>query len=317
LPVSKVSHFVLIKVKELFPVHGIITVLNTPFDRDNSIDLLALKRNVREALEAGVAGFLVPAMASEVHKLSLSERESMVAVVMEEVDGKIPVFAGTSSGSVDEAKSIIRIYQKLGCTHFLVQLPWVNEYQFTSAFYSLADLGPEVIMLQDWDATGYGLPDELIMNLFDDVPEFRCLKVETVPAGVKYSRILELSEGKMHVSGGWAVMQMPEALQRGVHAFMPTGMHWIYTTIFREYKSGNQEKALQLFREVLPILAFSNQHLDISIHFFKRLLWRQEIYPTPNVRQPALPFDRIHQILADEHIDKIIKLENELKSMIT
>jgi len=301
-------------MKELLPVHGIITVLNTPFDRNNAIDFTALKRNVQDAMAAGAAGFLVPAMASEVHKLSLVERESMVAAVMEEVDGKVPVFAGTSSGSVHEAKSVIRIYQNLGCTHFLVQLPWKNESQFTSEFYSLVDLGPEVIMLQDWDAIGYGLPDELIMKLFDEVQAFRCLKVETIPAGVKYSRILELTKGRLHVSGGWAVMQMPEALQRGVHAFMPTGMHWIYSTIFREFKSGNHERALRLFHDVLPALAFSNQHLDISIHFFKRLLWKQGTYSTPDVRQPTLPFDSVHLEIADRLIDHIIELEKRIRS---
>ena len=57
-------------MKTLFPLHGIVTVLNTPFDQNNKIDFLALTRNVEEALAARVAGFLVPAMASEVHKLS-------------------------------------------------------------------------------------------------------------------------------------------------------------------------------------------------------------------------------------------------------
>jgi hypothetical protein len=51
-------------------------------------------------------------------------------------------------------------------------------------FYELAATGPEMIMLQDWDATGYGLPDELILELFETVEAFRCLKVETVPAGM-------------------------------------------------------------------------------------------------------------------------------------
>ena len=302
-------------MKELLPIHGIITVLNTPFDRNNSVDLSALKRNVQEAIKAGVAGFLVPAMASEVHKLSLLEREKMVASVLEEVEGRIPVFAGTASHSIEEGKTVMQLYKKLGCTHFLVQLPYVGWNQFISEFYALADLGPEVIMLQDWDASGYGLHVELIMKLFDEIPAFRCLKVETMPSGVKYSQILEMSEGRMHISGGWAVMQMPEALQRGVHAFMPTGMHWIYTTIFREYKNGNKDRALKIFQDILPVLAFSNQHLDISIHFFKRLLWKQGIYQTPEVRSPILPFDAIHQLLADGYIDRIIKLENELKSI--
>lgn len=31
----------------------------------------------------------------------------------------------------------------------------------------MVDLQPEIIMLQDWDATGYGLPDSLMLELFE------------------------------------------------------------------------------------------------------------------------------------------------------
>lgn len=171
-----------------------------------------------------------------------------------------------------------------------------------------------MIMLQDWNPTGYGLPDELILGLFENVPAFRCLKIETVPAGVKYTRILELTKGRLNVSGGWAVTQMIEGLKRGVHAFMPTGMHRIYTEIYRLFKEGKTGEAEKLFYEILPVLAFSNQHLDISIHFFKQLLYRQGIYPTPNVREPILPFDSMHQEIAEKWIDRIIQLETNLKN---
>ncbi len=109
---------------------------------------------------------------------------------------------------------------------------------------------------------------------------------------------------------------MMEGLQRGVHAFMPTGMHFIYTTIYRMFTEGRTEEAEALFGKIIPVLAFSNQHLDISIHFFKRLLYRQGIYNTPNVRNPILPFDAVHKKLADKHIDTIIHLENQLKAQI-
>lgn len=301
-------------MKTLFPLHGIITVLNTPFTRDDKIDNTALRLNVKEVLKAGVAGILVPAMASEVQKLAPSERLEMVEAVLDEAGGDVPVFAGAAGSSASESGEILRAYKRLGCQHFLIQLPFIDEDQFRSEFYRLADLGPEVIMLQDWDARGDGLPDNLILELFENVPAFRCLKVETVPAGVKYSRILKLTQGRLHVSGGWAVAQMPEALQRGVHAIMPTGMHWIYTRIFNAYTSGNIEEAIALFNKILPVLAFSNQHLDISIHFFKRLLWKQGIYPTPNVRKPILPFDQIHQEIADALIDRIIEVEKQIKA---
>lgn len=301
-------------MKKLFPLHGIVTVLNTPFTKLDEIDFHALKRNVEEALLAGVSGFLVPAMASEVQKLTFAERMAMVDCVLQTVDGKVPVFAGTASSSIAKSKNILNSYLELGCRHILIQLPFANEIQFKKDFMRLADCDPEVIMLQDWNASGYGLPDGLIMELFETVPSFRCLKIETNPAGIKYSNMLKLSNGMMNVSGGWAVMQMPEGLRRGVHAFMPTGIHWIYTKIFRDFHKGNIQQADSLFNEILPVLAFSNQHLDISIHFFKRLLWKQGYYPTPNIRRPILPFDDIQQDIAEGLIQKVIEIEDRIKT---
>jgi 4-hydroxy-tetrahydrodipicolinate synthase len=303
-------------MKQLFPLKGIVTVLNTPFTNGDAIDYDALKINVNQALEAGVAGFLVPAMASEVYKLSEIERLKMVETVLEAVGGQVHVIAGAGETDLLKSKKILRSYLDLGCENVLFQIPFKNEVQFRTHFMELAELNPEMIMLQDWDATGYGLADELICDLFENVPAFRCLKIETVPAGIKYSRILELTEGKLNISGGWAVSQMTEGLRRGVHAFMPTGMHYIYTSIYKLYKDGHKEKSEEMFRKILPVLAFSNQHLDISIHFFKRLLFRQGIYPTPNVREPILPFDKLHQEIADSHIELIVQLEEALKSQL-
>ena len=300
-------------MKDLFPLHGIVTVLNTPFTNSGNIDFSALNRNVEEAISAGVAGFLVPAMASEVKKLEFDERLSMVENVLQTVDSRVPVFAGTAGSSISESMSFIKSVLILGCTNVLIQIPYINDKQFKNDFLQMADCGPEVIMLQDWDASGYGLPDQLIMDLFELVPAFRCLKIETIPAGIKYSKMLKLSEGKLNVSGGWAVSQMIEGLKRGVHAFMPTGMHWIYTQIFRDFQQGKISEASSLFNDILPILAFSNQHLDISIHFFKRLLWRQGIYPTPLVREPSIQFDNIHRETADELIQREIEIEDKIK----
>lgn len=299
-------------MKELFPLTGIVTVLNTPFDKQGDVDLPSLRLNVRYALKAGVAGFLVPALASEVATLSISERLQMVATVTAEVAGKVPVFAGAGEPDIERRKHIVKEYLAMGCRNILFQIPFENETQFKSQFYEVANLGVETIMLQDWSVNGYGLPDDLILELFHTVEAFRCLKVETVPAGVKYSRLLGLTEGRLHLSGGWAVTQMIEGLKRGVHAFMPTGMHKTYCAIYQYFKTGELEKAEQLFHQILPVLAFSNQHLDISIHFFKRLLHQQGIYETSNVRASLLPFDAVHEELAAKLIERVIALEGEV-----
>jgi 4-hydroxy-tetrahydrodipicolinate synthase len=95
---------------------------------------------------------------------------------------------------------------------------------------------------------------------------------------------------------------------------MPTGMHSIYTQIYKLYHSGQRPAAQALFNRLLPVLAFSNQHLDLSIHFFKQLLYRQGIYPTPRVRAPILEFDALHHKIADELIELVQDLTREIEN---
>lgn len=298
--------------KKLYPLFGIITVLNTPFTTDDTLDLPGLRRNVRTAIKSGVAGFLVPAMASEANKLTQAERCQMVETVLDEVAGRVPVFGGAGEPNKTKRHQILADLQALGCENVLLQIPYQNDTQYRTDVLLAADFGFETLMLQDWDFNGPGLTLSLIVQLFEEVDSFRCLKIETVPAGVKYSTVLEATGGRLHVSGGWAVMQMIEGLKRGVHAFMPTGMHAIYTAIYNNYQLGQKEKAKSLFYDILPVLAFSNQHLDISIQFFKRLLWQQGIYATPRVRQPILPFDKVHQQEAEVLIKRVKAISAQL-----
>ena len=299
-------------IRELLPLRGVVTVLNTPFTREDTVDLGSLRRNVDRALRAGVAGFLVPAMAGEVGKLSAAERLEMVGAVLDQCAGRVPVIGGASAPADSERRELARRLIALGCPGVLVNIPFEDEEQYRRQVEAVASLGPGFLMLQDWDFQGFGVPVELVARLFRDIPCFRALKVEVAPAGVKYTRVLEATEGRLHVSGGWAVMQLIEALDRGVHAFMPTGMHELYVRIYRLYTEDRRADAESLFERLLPVLAFSNQHLDISIHFFKRLLHAEGVYATDRVRQPILPFDTVHCRRADELIRRVRSLSEEV-----
>jgi dihydrodipicolinate synthase/N-acetylneuraminate lyase len=299
-------------VKEEWAARGIITVLNTPFDAAGQVDPRALRRNVRRALDAGVVGFLAPALASEVGRLTVAERELVVRSVLEETAGAVPVIGGASAATRDERLANVRLMASLGCPGVLVAVPYESDEQYAEEVRAIDSLDPPMLMLQDWSPSGYGVPVPLIARLFDETRSFRAFKIEVVPAGVKYSEVIAATGGRLHVSGGWAVTQMIEGLDRGVHAFMPTGMHEIYCRIHALYAAGDRGGARTLFEQVLPVLAFSNQHLDISIRFFKRLLWAEGIYPTPLVREPLLPFDAAHLRIADELIERARRITRGL-----
>ena len=141
-------------MKETYPLFGIVTVLNTPFTHQDSIDFHGLRRNVQLAVKAGVAGFLVPAMASEVNKLSRSERVKIVETVIDEVAGCLPVIAGAGEPDAGQRHRILRDLEAIGCDKVLLQIPYENDDQYTSEVLSAAAYGFEMLMLQDWDFAG-------------------------------------------------------------------------------------------------------------------------------------------------------------------
>ena len=293
-------------------MRGIVTVLNIPFNDDDRIDMGGLCANVDAACHAGVAGFLVPALASEVGSLSESERGDIVRAVVNTSAGRVPVIGGASADTQTQRLRLADELLSVGCQGILVNMPPCDEETFEQDLSALADRGGDFVMLQDWDPVGEGLSIPFITRLFEHIPNFTWLKIEVIPAGPKYTRVLEATQGQLNVSGGWAVMQMMEALERGVHVFMPTAMHTIYTRIYALFATGQHQDARALFEQVLPVLAFSNQRLDISIHFFKRLLHKQGLYATAKVRPPIAPLDSIQDRTADALIERVIALEVSL-----
>lgn len=291
-------------------LRGIITVLNTPFAEDNALHLGGLENHVAYALEAGVRGFLVPAMAAEVSFLDDVERETVVSTVLHAVAGAVPVIGGASADTHERRLHWVRRLTELGCDGVLVSVPYVSDAQYEQEVRDIASLEPPFLMLQDWCSDGPGIPVTLAARLFEELPCFTCLKIEVVNSGPKYSAVLAATQGRLHVSGGWAVTEMIDGLERGVHAFLPTGLHHTYVRIYTLYRQGRRDEAAQLFQRLKPVLDYSNQDLPCSIHFFKHLLHRQGLYATARIRQPLEhPVD---QARCDAMVTLAVTLESQI-----
>lgn len=228
--------------KTCLSLRGIISVLNTPFIRSSGslvVDTASLVGAVQVALDAGVAGFLVAGLAAEVGLLTHEERGALLETVVATVrkaGRPVPVIAGASAPTTEARQALAKAALAAGADAVLVNLPFKagEAAAYTASVHEVANVINEHnakrgsgaaawLMLQDWDPVGSGVPTALLSSLFADVPCFRSYKCEVVGAGAKYSAVLAACGGKLHVCGGWAVTQLIEALDRGVHAFMPTG----------------------------------------------------------------------------------------------
>lgn len=294
---------------------GIIPIINTPFGAAGELDLGSLERALEQAVADGVAGCIVPAVASEVHKLTIAERRSLLEATLRFVAGRIPVIGGASAEDFEDVREAARHAMGAGCAAVLVQVPerLKGDAEGIETFFrAVADSGAEALVVQDLEWNGPGLEVGLITRLFERIPALSAIKIETVPAGVKYSAVIKATGGELPVIGGWALSQMIEGLDRGVHAFTPTAVNRAFVHVDRLYREGRREEAAELFESVVPVLAFCNQHIDISVQFLKRYCVRRGLFSTSVVRQPCLPYDEYHQRYGDELTERLIALEDRL-----
>ena len=294
-------------------MRGIIPSLHTPFCRDNKVDILSLQKLIDHTIVSGCTGMLVGAVAGENASLSLDEKETIINACVKHNNNRLPLIVSCSANNQYDRITLSRAAKVAGADWILCQRPNnLNGNELTKCFNEIADAGPSNLMIQDLSWTDNGMNDEDILLLFENIKKFKGLKIEVLNSGPKYSRILKATNHKLHLSGGWAIMGMIEALNRGVHAFIPSTMEVIYNQIYNLFIEKKINKARDLFSTILPILSFTHQHIDIAIKFSKMLRVREEIFTTELCRSPISEFDIYQLEEANIHIEKVISLQNNI-----
>ncbi|MFC4496097.1 dihydrodipicolinate synthase family protein [Streptomyces ovatisporus] len=91
------------------PLTGVVPPLCTPLTPEGGVDSAALRALVRRLLNAGVHALFVLGSSGEAAYLSDAQRRTVVRVVTEDVDGRVPVLAGaidmTTARVLDHARA--------------------------------------------------------------------------------------------------------------------------------------------------------------------------------------------------------------------
>ena len=302
-------------MKEPYSLTGIVPIVNTPFTDRNRLDVASLERLLNEGIADGVSGFIVPAVASEVSKLTPDERRAYVREVLRIVDRRVTVVIGASDPDPIQARALAEDAVSIDADGVLcaVPVPLIEDHDGAVAYFrEVARADMQMFMIQDLHWGGYGMARQTLMQLWNELDSFRCLKLETVPSGAKTTELIEATDGRLTIGCGWSLPQLIEALDRGTHFVTTTAINRPFVHVHRLHKAGRRDEARELFHRVVPFLAFAHQYVDISIHFYKRYCVRRGLFTTSGVREPIMAFDAHHERVADELIEMICTLEDEL-----
>src|SRR3990167_3031388 len=106
---------------------GAITALATPFKKDGSIDVLALRGLVRFQIQNGINGIVPCGSTGEAATMNSEEYQLVVKTVVDEVNGRVPVIAGAGSNDTLKAVHFSLLAKKMGVDALLHVTPYYNK----------------------------------------------------------------------------------------------------------------------------------------------------------------------------------------------
>lgn len=301
-------------MKELYPMHGIITTVITPFKPvTKEIDWPSYRRSFKAAMDAGVKGFLVPCLASEMPLLKDEEIIREVEEAVKVVAGKALVIPSVTASTREKRLQQCKEYLRLGVDGINLNMPYKSDEDYCAMVKEIDDLKPPFLCIQDASSSDDGLPDALIVKVFEEFESVRCIKIEVKDPGPKYTRILKATGGRLNISGAWGSSQSIEAYDRGIHALMPSGLFELFVNVYNLYHKKSRDAATKLFFDMLPIISFTRQSDPLNRYFHKLYLKRVGIFEDAVSREEVY-FDEYHQRYAADLIEYAIRLLDNMQS---
>lgn len=166
-------------------LHGIFAALVTPMKANQDIDYSRLESFTDHLVRSRIHGLIPLGSTGEYYALSAEERERVLRTVLEVVNGRVPVFAGTNAGATRDVIAFSRQAELLGCAGVMLAAPYYSlprPEELYAHFRAVNDAIGVPIMLYNYPGrTGVDMSPEFIARL----------------AGLKHLRYVKESTGEM------------------------------------------------------------------------------------------------------------------------
>lgn len=175
-------------------ITGSLVALVTPMHPDGTLDWERLDRLVDFHVEAGTNGIVAVGTTGESATVSPQEHLALIRRVVERVNGRIPVIAGTGGNSTHESVDLTREAHKIGVDACLLVVPYYNKptqeglYQH---FKTVAEAVPVNQML-------YNVPGRTVCDMLNET----VLRLADIP------NIIGIKDATGNISRGQELIQM-------------------------------------------------------------------------------------------------------------
>ena len=293
-----------------FKWEGVMPAITTQFDSEGSLSLSAFKNNLAHQIKAGVHGIILGGTLGEASTLTSSEKESLLKMTLEQVEGKIPVIMNIAEQSTDQAVGSAKAAETNGASGLMLLPPMryrATDTETVAYFSAVASSTSLPIMIYN-NPVDYKI--EVTLDMFEAIRKYKNITAvkESTRDITNITRMINRFGDRYKILCGVDTIAMESILMgaKGWIAGLVDAFPEETVAIYTYCKAGEWEKARAIFRWFLPLL-----ELDISPQLVQNIKLCEQAtgLGTGYVRKPRLPLEgtelkRVEYIIKESLVNR-------------
>ena len=238
---------------------GAAVAIVTPFLEDQSVDYEQFAKNIEEQIAGKTDAIVVCGTTGEAATLSQKEHLDAIEFCVKQVNGRIPVIAGTGSNCTEEGIYMSTEAEKRGVDGCLLVTPYYNKCTQKGLFLHFKAIAESVNV----PCILYNVPSRTGVNILPETAVKLCTEVKNI-VGIKeasgnisqIAKLAHLANGKVDIYSGNDDQIVPILSLGGIGVISvlsniaPKETH----DICEYYFNGEVEKARDLQLKAIPLV---------------------------------------------------------------
>jgi 4-hydroxy-tetrahydrodipicolinate synthase len=237
---------------------GVMPPMITPFDSKYRINEDALKQLTNYLVESGLHGLVPTGSTGEFSRLTDEERKKVIKIVIDTVNGRVPVIAGTAANRTEDVIALSKYAEDVGADGVMVTVPYYGrptEEELLSYYKDIAQSieVPIVVYNNPW-TTGTDLKPDFLAKLikYDNIRHVKDATSDTR----RVHEIIRATKGQMTVISG-SDDNTFESFVLGAAGWIAGIANFMPKTCIELYELAVEKKkileAKELWYKILPI----------------------------------------------------------------
>jgi 4-hydroxy-tetrahydrodipicolinate synthase len=142
-------------------IKGVVPPVVTPVDEEDIVEEKVFRQIIEHVIEGGVHGVFALGSNGEFYGLDFNEQKRVIEIAVDQVKGRVPVYAGIGAITTKESVKLARMPEKSGAKAITVLPPMFispNEEELYQHFVTIAEATSLPILI-------YNNPDRLKVNI--------------------------------------------------------------------------------------------------------------------------------------------------------